>query len=59
MKNMIEVLSPTCKLIWRVNIYYSRQGKVYIGQMKILLILYKLYPSGIVLFKKSLTVFIY
>ena len=26
--NMIEVLLPVCTLIWRVNNYVSRQGKV-------------------------------
>ena len=26
--NMIKVLFPTCTLIWRVNNYVSRQGKV-------------------------------
>ena len=26
--NMIEVLFPICALIWRVNTYVSRQGKV-------------------------------
>ena len=25
---MIKILFPTCTLIWRVNIYVSRQGKV-------------------------------
>ena len=26
--NMIKVLFPICTLIWRVNNYVSRQGKV-------------------------------
>ena len=39
---MIKVLFPTCTLIWRVNNYVSRQGKVYIGEIKVQLLLYKL-----------------
>ena len=46
---MIKVLFPICTLIWRVNIYVSRQGKVSIGDMKVLLFLYKLSHSSIVL----------
>ena len=34
-KNMIKVLFPICTLIWRVNNYVPRQGKVYIGEMKL------------------------
>ena len=33
--NMIEVLFPICTLVWRVNICLSRQGKLYIGEMKV------------------------
>ena len=33
--NMIKVLFPLCTLIWRVNNYVSRQGKVKIGEMKV------------------------
>ena len=33
--NMNKVLFPICTLIWRVNNYVSRQGKVYIGEMKV------------------------
>ena len=43
--NMIKVLFPICTLIWRVNKYVSRQGKVQIGEMKVQLLLYKLLPS--------------
>ena len=57
-KDMIEVLFRICIVIWRVNSYVSRQGKVYIGEMKVLFLLYKFKPSGIVPFK-SLTVCIY
>ena len=39
--NMIKVLFPICTLIWRVNNYVSRQGKVYIGEMKVQIKLYK------------------
>ena len=37
--NMIKVLFPICTLIWRVNNYVSRQGKVYIGEMKVQLLI--------------------
>ena len=57
-KDMIEVLFRFCIMIWRVNNYVSRQGKFYIGEMKVLLLLYVFRPSGIVPFK-SLTVCIY
>ena len=40
--NMIKVLFPICTLIWRVNIYVCRQGKVKVGEMKVLFLLYKL-----------------
>ena len=43
--NMIKVLFPICTLIWRVNKYVSRQGKVQIGGMKVQFLLYKLLPS--------------
>ena len=33
--NMIQVLFPICTLIWRVNNYISRQGKVLIGEVKV------------------------
>ena len=46
--SMIKVLFPICTLIWRENIYFSRQGKVLIGEIKVQLILYKLQPLGIV-----------
>ena len=36
---MIKVLFPICTLIWRVNNYFSRQGKIYIGETKIQLLL--------------------
>ena len=39
---MIKVLLPICTMIWRVNNYNSRQGKVLIGEMKVLLLIYKL-----------------
>ena len=39
---MIKVFFPICTLIWRVNIYVSRQGKVEIGETKVQLLLYKL-----------------
>ena len=39
---MIKVLFPICTLIWRVNNYVSRQGKVQIGEIKVQVILYKL-----------------
>ena len=39
---MIKVLFPICTLIWRVNNYVSRQGKVYIGEIKVQILLYKL-----------------
>ena len=42
--NMIKVLFPICTLIWRVNNYVSRQGKVKIGEMKVQLLLFKLSP---------------
>ena len=32
---MIKVLFHFCTLTWRVNHYVSRQGKVYIGEMKV------------------------
>ena len=55
--NMIKVLFPICTLIWRVNNYVSRQGKVQIGEMKVqLLLLFKLQPFGTVLFTINLTV---
>ena len=37
--NMIKVLFPICTLNWRVNNYVSRQGKVQIGETKVLLLL--------------------
>ena len=40
--NMIKVLFLICTLIWRANIYFSRQGKVYLGEIKVQLLLYKL-----------------
>ena len=40
--NIIKVLFPICTLIWRVNNYVSRQGKVQRGEMKVQLLLYKL-----------------
>ena len=46
--NMIKVLFPICTLIWRVNNHVSRQGKVWIGEMKVQILgglLYKLLPS--------------
>ena len=46
---MIKVLFLICPLIWRVNIYVSRQGKVKIGEKKVLLSLYKLSPLSVVL----------
>ena len=46
--NMTKVLFPICTLIWRVNIYVSRQGKVSIGEMKVQLLVYKLQPLSIV-----------
>ena len=39
---MNKVLFPICTLIWRVNNYVSRQGKVYIGEIKVQILLYKL-----------------
>ena len=36
---MIKVLFPICTLIWRVNNYISRQGKVLIREMKVQLLL--------------------
>ena len=47
-KNMIKVLFPICTLIWRVNSYVSRQVKVSIGEMKVQLLLYKLWPTSTV-----------
>ena len=38
--NMIKVLFSICTLIWRVNSYVSRRGKVKIGEMKVQLLLY-------------------
>ena len=38
---MIKLLFPICTLIWRVNNYVSRQGKVKIGEMKVHLLLFK------------------
>ena len=32
---MIKVLFPICTLIWRVNNYVSRQGKVQIREIKV------------------------
>ena len=46
---MIKVLFPICTLIWRVNNYVSRQGKVLVGELKVQLILYKSKLFGIVL----------
>ena len=46
---MIKVLFPICTLIWRVNNYVYRQGKVYIGENKVQIILFKLPPLSIVL----------
>ena len=46
---MSKVLFPICTLIWRVNDYVSLQGKVYIRDLKVLFLSYKLYPSSIVL----------
>ena len=46
---IIKVLFPICTLIWRVNSYVFRQGKVKIGEMKVLLLLYNFQPFGIVL----------
>ena len=40
--NRIKLLFPICTLIWRVNNYVSRRGKVLIGEMKVLLLFYKL-----------------
>ena len=40
--NLIEVLFPICTLIWRVNNYVSRQGKVQIGEIKVQVLLFKL-----------------
>ena len=40
--NMIKVLFPICTLIWLVNNYVSRQGKVSTGEIKVQLLLYKL-----------------
>ena len=40
--NMIKVLFRICTLIWRVNNYVSRQGKVLIGEIKVQVLLYKL-----------------
>ena len=42
---MIKILFPILTLFWRVNNYVSRQRKVYIGEMKVQLLLYKLLPS--------------
>ena len=42
MNIMIKVLFPICTLMWRVNNYVSRQGKVKIGEIKVQLLLYKL-----------------
>ena len=39
--NMIKVIFPICTLIWRVNSYVSRPGKVKIGETKVQLF-YKL-----------------
>ena len=33
--NMIKVLFPICTLIWRVNNYVTRQGKVQKGEIKV------------------------
>ena len=38
--NMIKVLFPICILIWRVNNYVSRQGKVEIGEIKVQVFIY-------------------
>ena len=40
--NMIKVLLPICTLTWRVNNYVSRQGKVYLGEIKVQVLLYEL-----------------
>ena len=42
LKNMIKVPFPICTLIWRVNTYFSRHGKVEIRELKVQLSLYKL-----------------
>ena len=34
---MIKIIFPICTLIWRVNNYVSRQGRVQTGETKILL----------------------
>ena len=39
---MIKVLFPICTLMWRVNNYVSRQGKVLIGERKVQFLLYKM-----------------
>ena len=49
---MIKVLFLICTLIWRVNSYVSRQGKVKVGEMKVLLLLYKLQPFSFVRISK-------
>ena len=54
---MINVLFPICTLIWRVNNYVSRQGKVKIGETKALFLLFKLSPSSIVLNNKLFAFF--
>ena len=41
---MIKVLFPYWTLIWRVNNYVSRQGKVLLGEIKLQLLLYKIVP---------------
>ena len=48
--NMTKVLFPICTLIWRVNFYVSRQGMVWIGEIKVQLWLYKLQLFSIVPF---------
>ena len=40
--NMIKVIFPICTFIWRVNNYVTSQGKVYIAEKEVLLVLYKL-----------------
>ena len=40
--SMNKVLFPFCTLIWHVNNYVSRQGKVYKKETELLFLLYKL-----------------
>ena len=46
--NMIKVLFPICTLIWRVNNYVSRQGKVEIGEKKVQVIIIQIVAFGFV-----------